>query len=881
MIAAEVPEPVMASRSAQVDERQSAYGRFLRAQLVSRTRIGGILCAILIPFGVVLDIATHPHLVLELLWVRLGFGAGCVALVAVTTWKGVARFALGLSVTLALWSSLCIEVLVVATGASDSAYYAGLNLIVLGMGLLYPWTRTQMLAVCAAIYLLYLLPVFVLVERPPHWADFFNNNYFLLLTGVIAVTSSHFSARLREREFFARTELEERTEELKETSAQLQSSLKKLQELDHLKSQFFANVSHELRTPLTLILSPIEAMLQDDEQALPPPVRESLGSMHRNAARLLLLINNLLDLAKLEAGKVYLRYEPIELCGFLAGLLPPFSALAQRKRIRFALEGGEAEPVHADPERLDIVFQNLLANALKFTPEGGSVTVRVSQEPSAVAAEVSDTGIGIAPKDLPVIFDRFAQADGTATRRFGGTGIGLALVKELVELHGGAVSVRSEPDRGSTFTVRLPRGTAHIREDLRERRAVDLPVLRDRRESNRDPVASLMPRAAPADVIDWAEPLAEAEAEPTGRPHILFVEDNPDLRRFVAGLLRQEYRVTLAVDGEEGLEKARSLRPDLVLSDVMMPRLSGYDLTRALKADPKTAVIPIVLLTAKRGAEPTIEGFAQGADDYLGKPFNTRELLARIRAQLRLRDLSRQLAQAQKTAMLGTLAAGLAHEVRNPVNCILNSLPVVRRAVESAPGANGRAAAASELLDIIAEGAERIDGIVRDLLAFTHLDQAEVKSWDPTAGIESTIQLLRHRLQGLVVHRDLEFQGSVEGRPGQLNQVLMNLLDNAVRAVGPRGQIWVRTERDGAGVRITIRDDGPGIAPEILPRIFDPFFTTREVGEGTGLGLHITRQIVEAHGGRIRADTVPGQGALFTLWLPEQPASEQRDESRV
>jgi signal transduction histidine kinase len=537
------------------------------------------------------------------------------------------------------------------------------------------------------------------------------------------------------------------------------------------------------------------------------------------------------------------------------------------------------EAVHVDAEKMDIVFQNLLANALKFTPEGGAVTVRVREDAGHVEVAVSDTGIGIAPRDLPVIFDRFAQADASATRRFGGTGIGLALVKELIELHGGTVSVSSEPGAGSTFRVLLPKGTAHVREDLRERRAVDLPVLRDRRESSRDPLASLMPRAIPEGIFDWAEGAEGTASAAASAERVLVVEDNADMRRFLARLLGQHYQVATAVDGEEGLAKARNELPDLILSDVMMPRLSGYDLVQKLKSDPRTRPIPVILLTAKRGVDPALEGFAHGADDYLGKPFNTRELLARIRAQLRLRDLSQQLAQAQKMSMLGTLAAGLAHEVRNPVNAILNSLPVVRKAL--ARGGNGDAsvAAANELLEIIAEGATRIDGIVGDLLHFSHLDQAEVKSWDPRAGIETTLGLLAHRTAEITVHREHLFEGTIEGRPGQLNQVLMNLLDNAARAAGPGGAVWVRCQRDAAGIRITVRDNGPGIPPEILSRIFDPFFTTREVGQGTGLGLHLARQIVEAHGGTIAASSVPGKGATFTVWLPERPKGELRHES--
>ena len=863
-------------------ERELEFKSFLRERMTARLRVGCLLAAVLVVLCVPLDFVAHPSRALFFLVVRLAVSGSALLLwVVIHRARDIERWAFPLSVLLSLTVAGGIEVMIVALGAHDTPYYAGLNLVILGVGLLFPWTMQQMLGVCASIYLMYLLPI-ALEHRSIGSGELVNNNYFLLLTCVVAVTSSRFSTKLRRAEFFARMDLEVREGELRQTSSQLESSVAKLQELDRMKSQFFANVSHELRTPLTLILSPLEAVLQDDEHPLAHELRDYLSSMHRNATRLLRLINNLLDLSKLEAGKVYLRYESVELSSFVASMFPPFNALARSKKLRLALEGAEVEPVQVDAEKLDTVLQNLLANALKFTPAGGSVTARVSEDATHVIVAVSDTGIGIAQKDLPIIFDRFAQADGTATRRFGGTGIGLALVKELVEVHGGTVAARSEPGVGSTFEVRLPKGEAHIRDELRERRAVDLPVVRDRRESNRDPVASLMPKAQPPEgILDWAEPPPEPESEgAVGRPRILVVEDNPDLRHFIARLLRQEFQVTEATDGDQGVALANELVPDLILSDVMMPGRSGYELTRELKSNARTSSIPIVLLTAKRGVDAALEGFSFGADDYLGKPFNSRELLARLRAQLRLRELSRQLAQAQKLSMLGTLAAGLAHEVRNPVNFIVNSVPVLRRALP--PSSDPLRVAAVELLDIVEEGARRIDAIVSDLLDFSHVDAAELAPWRPAESVRTTLQLLRPRTDDLEVVLSLRGEGPVEGRPGPLNQVVMNLLDNALRAAGKGGKVEVSTESEGDGVRMTVRDDGPGIAPEHLQRIFDPFFTTRAVGQGTGLGLHLARQIIEGHGGRIEVRSRLGEGAELTFWLPTRHGERRMvDEARL
>ncbi len=670
-------------------------------------------------------------------------------------------------------------------------------------------------------------------------------------------------------------------ERVAEARSKAEQSRARAEETKRIQSDFFANVSHELRTPLTLILSPVEVILHEHSDDLSPTVTRYLASIKRNAARLLKLINNLLELAKLGAGKVFLRYEALELYGFLSDLLPPFAALGKRKGVAVKLEGKGVEPVHLDVERTEIIFLNLLSNALKFT-EQGEVTVRVSQEASRVLVEIRDTGVGIPARDLRRVFERFAQSDSSATRLFGGTGIGLALVDELVRLQGGAISVESHPGQGSVFSVWFPKGTAHIREDLRDRRRVDLPVVYERRSEGMDPAAAISgehPVArvgqdpTPEVAQDTEEILAPRQAPP-GSPLLLVVEDNSDLRRFLGSLLAPHFRVTFARDGQEGVAVARERRPDLILSDVMMPRLSGYGLVRRIKGDPSTREIPVVLLTAKRGLEPRLEGFEHGADDYLGKPFSARELLARIRVQLRLRDLGRRLSEVKKTRMLATLAAGLAHEVRNPVNAIVNAVPPLRR-LGAAPAGKAEEEAVLELLDVIEQAGIRINDMVEDLLSFTNLDRAEVRTWDPHASMESTLRLLGAARKIGSVERDFQFEGVIEGRSGALNTVVMNLLDNAMRAAGERGVVTLATRSAGQGLCMEISDDGPGIPPETLPRIFDPYFTTRDVGDGLGLGLHLCRTIVEGHGGRLSARSEPGQGATFTVELPREPHLSQ------
>jgi signal transduction histidine kinase len=651
-----------------------------------------------------------------------------------------------------------------------------------------------------------------------------------------------------------------RTREITEANAKLEQALVMQKELTRLKSEFFDNVSHELRTPLTLILLSLESLMQRDPVTIPGPVRQHLATMERSAQRLLKLINNLLDLAQMEAGKTRLRYQPVELFGLLNSLLQPFKVMAEKKGIRLALEGDKVAAIHADVERIEIVFQNLISNALKFTQEG-TVTVRIREDDAMVHVEVVDTGPGIAPQDIPVIFDRFAQADSTGTRRFGGTGIGLALVKETVDLHSGRIGVRSEVGKGSTFHVQLPKGTAHIREDLRDRRVVELPVRRDRRSYPALP--AVRSATAPG---EQAAPASE-ETAPPNAPRILVVEDDTEIRAFVTGVLRTEYRVMEAVNGEEGCQLAIKERPDLIVSDVMMPVMSGLQLLTQLRGMPETADIPVILLTARQEVSEKVEGLGIGASDYLGKPFSPRELLARIEAQLRLRDAAVRAAENERLAATGLLTSGFAHEVRNPLNGLMNALLPLRDAVL---GGQPDEATARAMLEVIEECGTRIRYLAESLLSFVRSSDKPVPV-KLDASLDSTLNVLGWKVpKDVVVERDYRCDVPVMGDPGSLNQVWVNLLDNALRAVGNSGRVTVSTERDGDMAVVAVTDTGVGIKPEDMEKLFQPFFSTRAAGEGTGLGLALCRKIILRHGGTIQLKSEYGKGTRSEVRLPLQ-----------
>jgi signal transduction histidine kinase len=647
-----------------------------------------------------------------------------------------------------------------------------------------------------------------------------------------------------------------RTRELTEANARLEMALAKQKELDRLKSEFFDNVSHELRTPLTLILLTLDSLLQRGPGELSPVLQQHLETMNRSASRLLRLINNLLDLAQMEAGKARLRYEPLELHGFLSTLLLPFRVAAERKGVVLKLEGDLVSPVHVDVPRLESVFQNLVSNALKFTSQG-EVKVRVHEDDTWVHVEVVDTGTGIAAQDLHVIFDRFAQADSSGTRRFGGTGIGLALVKETLELHAGHIEVTSELGKGSCFHARLPKGTAHVRQELREGEPLARPTAR------RSDLAALLAPVSTG-VMDALPDEQEADAGPDA-PRVLVVEDEPEIRAFLHSVLRPYYRLLEATNGEEGLRLARKERPDLIISDVMMPVMSGIQMLVALRGSPETVDTPIILLTARQEVDAKVEGLSMGANDYLGKPFSPREMLARIEAQLRLRDAAVRAAENERLAATGLLTSGFAHEVRNPLNGLMNALQPLR---ESLTSGMPDPELASAMLDLIEECGERIRHLAEGLLSFVRTGTKAV-AVDLGASLDASVQALSWRLSpDMKVERDYQCSEPVWSDPGSLNQVWVNLLDNAVRAVGPEGKVRVATSREGDEAVVSIIDNGVGIKPEHMERLFQPFFSTRDAGEGTGLGLSLCQRIILRQGGRIRIHSDYGKGTRVEVRLP-------------
>jgi signal transduction histidine kinase len=511
----------------------------------------------------------------------------------------------------------------------------------------------------------------------------------------------------------------------------------------------------------------------------------------------------------------------------------------------------------ADGERLEQVALNLVSNAVKHVPDGGRLSLGARQD-TWVRFWVENSGEGIDPAEVGQVFERFGQSSKAKGRRFGTTGLGLPVVKDLVELHSGSITVHNEPGKRVRFEVKLPIRQANEA----PQQSTPHPSRTELRQYEIDS-QSPTPRAP--------KPPAPAEVESSSeRPVLLLVEDNADLRTFLTQALQDDYQVIEAGDGAAGLKLARERRPDIVLSDLMMPEMDGMDLCRALKADPQTSGAPFVLLTARGDLTTKLEGLDTGADDFLVKPFHLSEVQGRLRTQLRIRRMSEQLSHAEKLVALGTVVAGVAHEVRNPLNGIINALIPVKELV------GGSAPEVAELVELALGAARRVELLTLRLLQQVRAGESTQSDVDVQENVSLAIQLLQHKSQAgprLVA----DFKGNavsprVFGDSSSLNQVWVNLIDNAIHAAGKSGTVRVSVRGEGDQVLVEVSDDGPGIPTQLQKRIFDPFFTTKGVGEGTGLGLSVVRQVVGRHGGHVSVQSSPGAGARFTVALPSAGA---------
>jgi signal transduction histidine kinase len=689
------------------------------------------------------------------------------------------------------------------------------------------------------------------------------------------VRVSEVGEELRDRTRAMEREVIARSRELSVANSDLREANAKLGELDAAKTAFFSNVSHEFRTPLTLMLGPLEDGLADTDEPLGPEQRTRFELAHANALRLLKLVNTLLDFSRAEAGRMRASYAPTDLAALTAQLAGMFQSAVDKAGIRLVVECPPlSEPVWVDRDMWEKIVPNLVSNAFKFT-HTGEIAVRVREEPTCAVVEVSDTGVGIPEPELPKIFDRFHRVPGAGGRTHEGTGIGLALVRELCALHGGHVTVQSTLGSGTTFHIEIPKGSKHLPLDSIAQTSAAAGPGRDS-------------AAYAAEAARWVSSVASESVFPSNldvsgrndekgarRSRVLVVDDNADLRQYLTKLLTSAYEVTVATDGQAALDVIDDVQPDIVVSDVMMPRLDGFGLVRRLRANPETASIPVILLSARAGEESAIDGLDAGSDDYLVKPFSARELLARVRTHVDLARARRawiaELERANRE--LDAFSYSVSHDLRAPLRAIQGFSQVIASDYSKLFDDDGR-----DYLDRILGAVGKMTTMIDTMLELARISRAPMKrdSVDLSTLARDVVADLRSADPARAVTVDIAENLVARGDGALIRVALVNLIGNAWKYTSRAREARIEIGRHPADHPVFyVRDNGAGFDTKRAVKLFAPFqrFHSATEFEGTGIGLATVQRVIARHGGRVWAEAAVGAGATFFFSLPDaEPA---------
>jgi len=625
----------------------AAFDLEVREKGIREIRITAFLASISFLLFNILDWFVFPDYSKLFLVIRLFVLAFNIIIALLTLFPNIYRFSHLLKMSAYLVYSASIIVMVQLTGGYLSSYYAGLNVVLIGFMVLLPLDVKRTVFICILVYLGYLIPI-ISTQNIDQINIFLNNNFFIIITIIFAITSSYVSDRINLKEFAARYNLAKVNEDLKN--------------LDKMKTQFFANVSHEVRTPLTSIIAPLQSLRQGDVGSLNIDQNDLLDQMHRNAIRLLDLINQMLDFSKLEAGKAHLRLSSVDIIDYTNDIVSLFKEVTIRKGLNLAFEVSDFSDreIYIDSDRYERILTNLIRNAIKFTESGG-ITVSLKLVNGFLVLTISDTGIGISKDHLPHIFTRFEQVDGTSTRSFDGTGLGLAIVDESVQLLQGEIRVDSVLGMGTVFTVRIPDNLVdrepHAFVERRNADRRNQPEnwngdnrRNDERRKNdysRIPISDLAQVESQTYSVHTRTNRPKG-VKPSGR-RILLAEDTDDLRHYIGKILTNLGHDVVTT--ENGLTAWEMLCEkggfDVLVSDIMMPKVDGYELLERIRNNGTLNDLPVILITAKSGEDPKLKALGIGADDYLPKPINVRELDARIRNILSTRDLRKATVEAR------------------------------------------------------------------------------------------------------------------------------------------------------------------------------------------------------------------------------------------
>jgi signal transduction histidine kinase len=865
---------------------KNSFFEYNKSFRISNSKVGCMLVVVLMPAGLTLDYFVYPQKLGLFFSLRI-----ICSLLALALW-GLLSTSFGrrhfriLGMGWFILPSLFISLMIYFEDGVNSSYYAGLNLVLIAIS----WVAQVdfLETVIASLLTLAMYCTACFANGPVTGSVLFNNLYFIVLTAIIVVTGSYYVNRLRFREFALRTEVDSNRKELERSNL-------KLVEMDRAKSEFFANISHELRTPLTLLIGPLERLRTESEQSSLENRRMLLDIMYGNSMRLLRLINDLLSLVRLDSGALVLRKSKVSLKSFVEGLANSVAPMAEQCQLKFetTIQIEDGSDVYIDRDKFEKIVFNLLFNAFKFTPKGGDVSLLVTVKGPSLELVVTDTGVGISPRDLERIFDRFWQAEGSTTRRYQGVGIGLALVKDLARVHGGDVNAESELNRGTTMKVRLDVSPPAEGESPVVEESIQVPA-QQANGPDEDWLNRLYRRAElfPAHVLGGTENRSADTKSGQERSNVLVVDDEPDMRRFLGSQLKDRYNIFEVSNGTKAIEEANKRDFNLVLLDYMMPEMDGIEVMRRLKECSGTKTTPVIILTARADEDFKIKTLAAGATDFLTKPFSSTELSVRAhnmiasrQLQKQVEDKTQQLEQAleqiketetqlvhqAKMASLGQLSAGLMHEINNPLNFANTALHILKKRLTTV--ADGTTDKLAKPLTDIQDGISRVVAITSSLRSFTHPDDSTFSRVDLSEIINTALRFVQADSREIEVQLDLEDSAQVWGNPNQLVHLIINLLQNSIdslqRKNDPPKQIQLSAKVKGEEIEVVCYDNGEGISAEYLDKIFDAFFTTKKVGEGVGLGLNICHRIVTQHHGKIEVESTKGQFCRFTLTFPK------------
>ena len=635
--------------------------------------------------------------------------------------------------------------------------------------------------------------------------------------------------------------------------------------IDRSKTAFFSNVSHEFRTPLTLMLGPLED-LQRHQVMDNPEVRETVMATHRNAMRLLKLVNNLLDFSRVEAGRVQAAYQPVDIAELTADLASSFRSIIEKAGMRLEVRTGK-EPLEAfvDKQMWEKIVLNLLSNAFKYTLEG-VISVALESSATEVILKVSDTGVGIPAHELPHMFERFHRVENSAGRTHEGSGIGLSLVCELISLHGGEVGVESKLGEGSLFTVRIPLGRAHLPAELVQEHDYQASPSAIR-ESFLQEASGLLGSEFDQDQQKNTKVNVDSTSAEIAR--VLVVDDNTDMRAYLQRLLGAEFIVQTSINGADALEQLDSFKPDLILSDIMMPVMDGKELLARIREKEEKHWVPLIFLSARAGEEARIDGLEAGADDYLVKPFSAQELLSKVRAQIKINRIRLHNEQRMRD-----FVAVATHELKTPLTALSGYAQVIQMKARKF---------GDEVMVNAAERARfqvlKMSRLVDDLLDVSKLDEGMLHLNHEDFEISELIRETIMDVQSTSPTHALSFDGTeplnVRADREKIGQVLTNLLTNAVKYAPGAPKIEVFASTADGQVKVGVRDYGIGIAQSDHKHVFKRFYRTDSANKGFrgfGVGLYLCAEVIGRHGGTIGLESEPSQGSLFYFSLPMQPS---------